>query len=301
MELAHRRRTGLGSHGESAERIVACLRRRGFTHLLMCPPVPETAVEFDPTLSRRLARWLEARRPLYRREITDGDGVVRRYAIYDLWDGVKMPGGRTTRRMAGVSSARPGRTRTEVSRTRPPHSRTEVSRTRPQPPQPAQPRRVRRADRLPAQWEWSARPTLPGCGPSARGSSPGFPSPLTKGGSRGVPLISSPLTKGGSRGVPLVSGRVAEVSSTRPRRTRTGVSRTRPPHSRTGSRGRDPSHPNLHSPVGSAVRTVFLRNGNGPRGGPYPASLRDLVGDAHPTRRRTILLISPLRGDPGNG
>ena len=41
---------------------------RGFTHLLLCPPVPETAVEFDPTLGRRLAPWLAGGTPLYREE-----------------------------------------------------------------------------------------------------------------------------------------------------------------------------------------------------------------------------------------
>lgn len=86
MELAHRRRTGLGRRNEPAEVIVAHLRREGFTHLLLCPPVPETAVEFDPTLGRLLARWLESRRPLYRKTLNDADGVARRYAIYALAD-----------------------------------------------------------------------------------------------------------------------------------------------------------------------------------------------------------------------
>jgi len=84
MELAHRRRTGLGTRGESAAEIVAALRREGFTHLLLCPPEPESAVEFDPTLGRRLAPWLAGRAPLYREGITDPDGVLRRYAIYQL-------------------------------------------------------------------------------------------------------------------------------------------------------------------------------------------------------------------------
>ena len=59
-------------------------RESGFTHLMLCPPVPETAVEFDPTLGRLLAPWLAGRAPLYREDLTDGDGVVRRYAIYEL-------------------------------------------------------------------------------------------------------------------------------------------------------------------------------------------------------------------------
>ena len=86
MELAHRRRTGLGRHGEGAGEIVARLRESGFTHLMLCPPVPETAVEFDPTLGRLLAPWLAGRAPIYREDLTDGDGVLRRYAIYELAD-----------------------------------------------------------------------------------------------------------------------------------------------------------------------------------------------------------------------
>jgi hypothetical protein len=84
MELAHRRRTGLGTHGESAEAIVETFRARGFTHLLMAPPIPEDAVEFDPTLGDRLAPWLARQVPLHTRAIRDPDGVTRRYAIYDL-------------------------------------------------------------------------------------------------------------------------------------------------------------------------------------------------------------------------
>jgi hypothetical protein len=84
MELAHRRRTGLGRQGESAAEIVARLLRAGFTHVLFCPPIPECAVEFDPTLERLLAPWLKGRQPLFRDDISDADGVVRRYRIYDL-------------------------------------------------------------------------------------------------------------------------------------------------------------------------------------------------------------------------
>ncbi len=89
MELAHRRRTGLGKNGESPIEIIAALRRAGFTHLLLCPPVPETAVEFDPTLGRLLTSWLVAHPPIYREDLADTDGVIRRYAIYPLaTDGV---------------------------------------------------------------------------------------------------------------------------------------------------------------------------------------------------------------------
>jgi hypothetical protein len=87
MELAHRRRTGLGTRGESPGEVIATLKAEGFTHLLLCPPVPENAVEFDPTLGRLLAPWLENARPLYRQDLADADGVVRRYAIYALEPG----------------------------------------------------------------------------------------------------------------------------------------------------------------------------------------------------------------------
>jgi hypothetical protein len=84
MELAHRRRTGLGRNGEQAGEIIRRLKGSGFTHLLMCPPVPETALEFDGTLQRLLAPWLAAREPVFRRDLVDGDGVMRRYSIYEL-------------------------------------------------------------------------------------------------------------------------------------------------------------------------------------------------------------------------
>jgi hypothetical protein len=84
MELAHRRRTGLGKHNESASEIIETLKSEGFTHLLLCPPVPENAVEFDPTLGRLLAPWLATTRPIYRQDLGDADGVIRRYAIYAL-------------------------------------------------------------------------------------------------------------------------------------------------------------------------------------------------------------------------
>lgn len=84
MELAHRRRTGLGTRGESATEVVSRLRAAGFTHVLLAPPIPESAVEFDPTLGRSLAPWLAGRPPLYRAEIADPDGVVRRYEIHEL-------------------------------------------------------------------------------------------------------------------------------------------------------------------------------------------------------------------------
>ncbi|WP_422926903.1 ArnT family glycosyltransferase [Singulisphaera sp. PoT] len=84
MELAHRRRTSLGRNQETAREVAETLAGEGFTHLLLCPPVPETAVEFDPTLGRIMADWLETHEPVYRRDLKDADGVLRRYAIYEL-------------------------------------------------------------------------------------------------------------------------------------------------------------------------------------------------------------------------
>ncbi|WP_435008462.1 ArnT family glycosyltransferase [Tundrisphaera lichenicola] len=89
MELAHRRRTGLGRRGESARQVVETLRAAGFTHVLLCPPVPEDAVEFDPTLGRLLGPWLDSGRPLYREDLADADGVVRRYAIFGLAESIE--------------------------------------------------------------------------------------------------------------------------------------------------------------------------------------------------------------------
>ena len=86
MELALRRRTGLGGRGESAGAVVDALRDEGFSHVLLCPPEPPDAIEFDPTLGRLLAPWLDGRAPLYHERIVDPDGVARRYAIYGLDD-----------------------------------------------------------------------------------------------------------------------------------------------------------------------------------------------------------------------
>ena len=105
MELAHRRRTGLGRRGEPAREVVASLIRSGFTHVMLCPPVSEKTVEFDPTLGRLLEPWTTGREPLYRDELSDADGVVRRYSIYELSDdrisGSKQLVDRMTSRAAG--------------------------------------------------------------------------------------------------------------------------------------------------------------------------------------------------------
>jgi hypothetical protein len=109
MELAHRRRTGLGRSGESAREVVASLIQSGFTHVMLCPPVSRKTVEFDATLGRLLEPWTAGREPLYRDELSDADGVVRRYAIYQLSDeGVlkrKVPPDRLSAR-TGTETAR---------------------------------------------------------------------------------------------------------------------------------------------------------------------------------------------------
>ena len=84
MELAHRRRTGLGERGEPAHEVVASLIQSGFTHVMLCPPISDNTIEFDPTLGRLLAPWTAGRQPLYRDELSDAEGVARRYAIYEL-------------------------------------------------------------------------------------------------------------------------------------------------------------------------------------------------------------------------
>jgi hypothetical protein len=84
MELAHRRRTGLGSNRESAPEIVETLKNEGYTHLMLCPPDQQGEIEFDSTLSKLLAPWLTDHPPVYREDLADPGGVVRHYAIYSL-------------------------------------------------------------------------------------------------------------------------------------------------------------------------------------------------------------------------
>ena len=57
-----------GPHGESPREIVETLKKEGFTHVMLCPPVPEAAVEFDPTLGRILLApgWPAASRSIAR-------------------------------------------------------------------------------------------------------------------------------------------------------------------------------------------------------------------------------------------
>ncbi len=86
MELAHRRRTGLGQNHETSREIVEALKREGYTHLMMCPPVEKDSVEFDPTLGQLLSPWLAGHQPVFHEDLTDPDGVVRSYSIYGLGD-----------------------------------------------------------------------------------------------------------------------------------------------------------------------------------------------------------------------
>jgi hypothetical protein len=86
MELAHRRRTGLGRNHESPRDIVEVLKREGYTHLMMCPPVEKESVEFDPTLGQLLSPWLAGHTPLFHEDLADPEGVVRSYSIYGLSD-----------------------------------------------------------------------------------------------------------------------------------------------------------------------------------------------------------------------
>ena len=96
MELAHRRRTGLGQHGESSREIVDTLKNEGYTHVMMCPPKDEAVVEFDPTLGRLLSPWLSTHTPVFHEGLADPDGVVRDYAIYELSDQAESVGARQT-------------------------------------------------------------------------------------------------------------------------------------------------------------------------------------------------------------
>ncbi|MEW4569653.1 glycosyltransferase family 39 protein [Tautonia sp. JC769] len=86
MEKAHRRRTGLGTRGETPEQVLAHFSGQGFTHVLFCPPEPLDAIEFDPDLHALLGPWVEDQVPLYAESITDPDGVTRHYALYRLPD-----------------------------------------------------------------------------------------------------------------------------------------------------------------------------------------------------------------------
>lgn len=86
MEKAHRRRTGLLSHGPTPQAVVETLARSGFTHLVMAEPDPIDAVEFDTDLSVHLGPMLAEVTPQLDRTIPERDGYVRRYRIFGLND-----------------------------------------------------------------------------------------------------------------------------------------------------------------------------------------------------------------------
>ncbi|MFO0957079.1 MAG: glycosyltransferase family 39 protein [Isosphaeraceae bacterium] len=85
-ERRHRLKTGVGKPGQDPAWILESYRSEGFTHLLLCPPIPESAAYFDPALSRALESWLPGRVPILDETITDPEGITRRYSIYDLDD-----------------------------------------------------------------------------------------------------------------------------------------------------------------------------------------------------------------------
>ncbi len=85
MELAHRRRTGLGKRGESADEVVEGLRRPPGSptscSARRCPRTPSSSTRPSAACS---PPGSPTARPLYREDLGDADGVVRRYAIYAL-------------------------------------------------------------------------------------------------------------------------------------------------------------------------------------------------------------------------
>jgi hypothetical protein len=119
MELAHRRRTGLGARGERAPEVVASLIQAGFTHVMLCPVVSDSTVEFDSTLGTLLEPWTRARTPLYLDLLSDAEGVVRRYSIYELSDtaaaeNVSGTVSATARRALGSTALEPLLNRTPI-------------------------------------------------------------------------------------------------------------------------------------------------------------------------------------------
>ena len=50
----------------------------------MAEPIPQNAVEFDPTLSIILGEWLKSTQPMFDVTLRENDGFLRRYRIYEL-------------------------------------------------------------------------------------------------------------------------------------------------------------------------------------------------------------------------
>ncbi len=84
MELAHRRRTGLGRRGESPGEIVVEAARFGFHPPDALPAGARDGRRVRPDPRPAAGPWLAGRTAVYREDLTDGDGVLRRYAIYEL-------------------------------------------------------------------------------------------------------------------------------------------------------------------------------------------------------------------------
>ncbi len=84
MELAHRRRTGLGTRGESGDQVIAHSSSTGSPTCSSARPSRRTP---SSSTRRSAGSWRAGSagtRPIYRQRLTDGDGVVRRYEIYAL-------------------------------------------------------------------------------------------------------------------------------------------------------------------------------------------------------------------------
>jgi hypothetical protein len=86
MEKAHRRRLGINEMNINSESMIRHFRNNGFTHLVMAEPIPQEAVEFDPSLSIILMDWLKHSQPLLDVTLSENDGYKRHYRIYSLED-----------------------------------------------------------------------------------------------------------------------------------------------------------------------------------------------------------------------
>jgi 4-amino-4-deoxy-L-arabinose transferase-like glycosyltransferase len=86
MEKAHRRRLGINEMNFNSESMIRHFRNNGFTHLVMAEPIPQEAVEFDPSLSIILMDWLKHSQPLIDVTLSENDGYKRHYRIYSIAD-----------------------------------------------------------------------------------------------------------------------------------------------------------------------------------------------------------------------
>lgn len=84
MEKAHRRRLGMNETNMNSDQMIRHMKLQGFSHLVMAEPIPQNAVEFDPTLSIILGEWLKSTQPMFDVTLRENDGFLRRYRIYEL-------------------------------------------------------------------------------------------------------------------------------------------------------------------------------------------------------------------------